>query len=502
MISYIIGKLKGFVKFMFEKSDVLENQSFDVIYQKMMQQKYGNGNEPTDLLNRSNDINDICRIVRQKANNKDYFSLAITGEWGSGKSFVLSQVEKKLKGEFITIHYDCWENDFYEEPLYGILHTLVQFFNNEDNPDFTQSKYYEALRKIIFGIVKLTPLVNLISKELLSVVAETVADVKKTIDKEQIDSTIDSFQKDIHSILDKINAAFATYLKLENKKIIVAVDELDRCLPDYALKVLNRLHHICYGSSIILITAVNKKELLRCINTAFGKDPSDDFSNRYLDRFFDYTYNLSNGYTSDMLGLWDGLDAFDDTIVSKDFLKDFCNDLLKNFAMREKKRIISNVCSFHKMITQGNQDKLTYAVLCAELMFAVKFFYLNNYYWDYIVGPFDSGPYDEESRDEYGNSLPKENVFTLYLSKSDDASGHRDVKIELENLVTEYDKDLPRYNIPVDSAGNRVKALFAEPYIPDLENRSFFVCNSEDALFKKEVEVYNKFQKLVQQIRY
>lgn len=502
LFSSLLKKMQGLTKKMLNDCNTEENLSFEDYYQNIMRQKYREDEKFKDLLNRSRDISDICRLVRQKASDKDYFSLAITGEWGSGKSFVLKQVEEKLKGEFLTIHFDCWENDFYDEPLYGIIYSLVQYFNNDENPDFAQSKYYEAMRKIIFGIVKLTPLVNVISKDVISVVSETIADVKKINKKEQIDSNLEPLQKDIHSTLDKICAAFATYISLEKKKIIVAVDELDRCLPDYALKVLNRLHHICYGASIILITAVNQKELYGCINTAFGKVPDDVFSNRYLDRFFDYAYILPNGNTSDLLCLWNGLDSFDESVVSKEFLRDFCNELLKNFSMREKKKVISNVCSFHKIINQDNHDKLTYAVLCAELMFAVKYFYLNNYYWDYIVGPFDSGPYDEEVRDEFDNPQPKENVFTLYLSKPIDDSGRKDKKIELQILVTEYDDSLPCCDIPVDSAANRLKALFAEPYIPDLNDRGFFVCNCKDPLFEKEVEVFSKFKKVLQQIHY
>lgn len=267
--------------------------------------------------------------------------------------------------------------------------------------------------------------------------------------------------------------------------------------------MLNRLHHICYGSPIILITAVNKTELFGCVNNAFGKESDDNFSNRYLDRFFDYSYNLSNGRTSDLLSLWDGLDAFDNTIVSNDFLRDFCNTLLRNFSMREKKRLVGNVCSFHKIATQDNHDKLTYAVLCAELMFAVKYFYLNDYHWDYVIGPFDYfGPYDEDVLDEFGHPQPKENVFTLHLSKYVGDRKRRDIKITLENLVTEYEMNASHYDIPIDLAQNRIKAFFAEPYIPDQDDRSFFVCDSEDPLFKKEVEVFEKFQKILQQYRY
>ena len=49
------------------ETDSQDNRSFDEIYQEMMQRKYGSNEDPRDLLNRSSDINDICRIIKQKA---------------------------------------------------------------------------------------------------------------------------------------------------------------------------------------------------------------------------------------------------------------------------------------------------------------------------------------------------------------------------------------------------------------------------------------------------
>ena len=481
---------------MSNKCDEQEELSFEDHYQNIMRRKNENIDETVDLLNRSGDIDNICRIIRQKAEDKSYYSLALTGEWGSGKSYVLTQVEKTLKSEFLIIHYDCWKNDFYEEPLYGILYSLVQYFNGEDDSDFSQSKYYEAMKNIIFGVVQLTPLVNIISKDTLPVVSEKMLGIKKTINKKKIDSNIDSFQKDIHSVLDKIQAALATYIAFENKKIIIAVDELDRCLPNYALKVLNRLHHICYGASLILVTAVNKKELLGCINTEFGKELCDDFSSRYLDRFFDYTYNLSNGRSSDLLSLWNGLEAFDDTIVSKEFLNDFCNILLSDFSMREKKKLIGNVYSFHKIVAKDCHDKLTYAVLCAELMYAVKYFYLADYYWKFVMSNFNEFPYDDY---EDGDAQPEKNFFTLRLVKSN-GNGKPDVQINLQILKTEYDNELPHFYIPIESAKNRIKAFFAEEFIPYSDDNDFFVYKSKDVLFRKEVDVFTKFKIQLQQM--
>lgn len=473
---------------------------FEDFYKKTMENKYKGENASRDLLNRSIEVDDICAVIRRKSLEKDYFSMAVSGVWGCGKSFVLSEIKKKLESEFIFIPYDCWENDFYDEPLYGILYSLVLFFNKEDNPDFRQSQYYKAMRRIIFGIVKNTPLMGDVSRTILSLGSGVVKRIQRANSAEEFDTNVEEFQKNIHSVLDQISAAIATYVTFENKKIVITVDELDRCLPNYALKVLNRLHHICYGSSIILITAVNKDELLGCINAAYGKGKNDDFSKKYIDRFFDYTYNLSKGNASDLLCLWKDLDCFDDSIVSRDFFNDICVSVLKNFSMREKKRIVSTTFSLHKIVIEEIrcEEALSFAVLCAELMFTVNFLYFDKCNWDFATGPFEFGPFDSDNRDVFGNPKPKEKVFTLELIKKD-GNGHIVSEITLEELVSEYDPSVPHFDIPIETDKERIKALFANPLAPYTKGSSFFICNTKDALFRKEKKVFDQFKKKLYQ---
>ena len=475
-------------------------ESFEDYYQKAMENRYKDENLSQDLLNRSVEVDDICAVIRRKSVEKDYFSMAVSGVWGCGKSFVLSEIKKKLESEYIFIPYDCWENDFYDEPLYGILYSLVLFFNKEDNPDFAQSQYYKAMRRIIFGIVKNTPLMGDISRTVMLLGSGAVKRIQRANCAEVFNTNVDEFQKNVHSVLDQISAAIATYITFENKRVVITVDELDRCLPNYALKVLNRLHHICYGSSIILITAVNKEELLGCINTAYGKNSGDEFSKKYIDRFFDYTYNLSKGNASELVSLWKNLDDFDESIVSRNFLNNVCVSVLKNFSMREKKKLINTTFSLHKIVLEEIrcEDVLSFAVLCAELMFTVKFLYFDKCDWDFAVGPFEFGPVDSDNRDIFGNPKPIENVFTIELLKKDGNAQYVS-EITLEELVSEYDTSAPHFNIPIDTDRERLKALFANPLVPYTNDPSLFICNSKDALFLKERKVFELFKKKLYQ---
>ena len=63
-------------------------------------------------------------IANQSANSKGY-SIAIDGEWGSGKTWVLNELENQLDKAYLVFHYNAWQNDFYEEPLVAILSILI-----------------------------------------------------------------------------------------------------------------------------------------------------------------------------------------------------------------------------------------------------------------------------------------------------------------------------------------------------------------------------------------
>ena len=52
----------------------------------------------------------------------------------------------------------------------------------------------------------------------------------------------------------------------EKYTIVFLVDELDRCIPEYAIKVLERLHHLTEGkSNIITVISMDKDQLKKSV---------------------------------------------------------------------------------------------------------------------------------------------------------------------------------------------------------------------------------------------
>lgn len=65
---------------------------------------------------------------------------------------------------------------------------------------------------------------------------------------------------------------------------------MDRCNPNYAVSVLERVKHLFDVPNIIFVLAINKTQLCNAIQGYFGSTTMD--ANEYLKRFIDIEYNL------------------------------------------------------------------------------------------------------------------------------------------------------------------------------------------------------------------
>ena len=59
----------------------------------------------------------------------------------------------------------------------------------------------------------------------------------------------------------------------KERTIVLVVDELDRCIPHYAIKVLERLHHIFDGiDNVVIIIAMDKMQIKKALEKIYGDD--------------------------------------------------------------------------------------------------------------------------------------------------------------------------------------------------------------------------------------
>ena len=72
-------------------------------------------------------------------------------------------------------------------------------------------------------------------------------------------------------------------------RIIFFVDELDRCRPNFAVSLLERIKHYFGNEKVVFVFSINALELHHTIQRHYGNNFN---ANKYLDRFFDFTIPL------------------------------------------------------------------------------------------------------------------------------------------------------------------------------------------------------------------
>jgi len=74
-----------------------------------------------------------------------------------------------------------------------------------------------------------------------------------------------------------------------NIPVVIFVDELDRCRPNYALDLLERIKHLFDVEGLVFVLALDRSQLGHSIRTIYGNGLDSD---GYLRRFIDFDYSL------------------------------------------------------------------------------------------------------------------------------------------------------------------------------------------------------------------
>lgn len=344
----------------------------------------------TNYLSRQPLIKLLKNIIENQSKNNNGYSIAIDGDWGSGKTWILDALESQLSSdEYLIFHYNAWENDFYEEPLVALLSVMIEKLNEVAK----QKSLYESV---------VTELLKEAASD-LEILAVGIAkyfikiDIDKSIkNKKNLFNRIKQGTKianDIDSMLPlrKTLAEIREVIKnlAEKLKILLVVDELDRCLPEYAIKVLERLHHVCNKMPVFQIISIDKFNLADSICKVFGKNflkttPEHNimqFADSYLQKFIDISIPLSNGKPDKSLEVMNGLEkefcewtrdrsTGAPVNFNESFLEEFLAEMFNGIDRRLQEKIFSQVELCHKMtLAIGIKPELcSYAILIYEIV--------------------------------------------------------------------------------------------------------------------------------------
>ena len=227
-----------------------------------------------DKLNRKFLAENLKRILL----NTDYNVFSINAPWGGGKSYFIENLAELIGEEAICISYNAWESDFYNNPLVPLVTEII--YKLEQIIKKTDKLYNDLIetKTVVKGILD-----KITFNAGIGTLGITYDPNKPTVESDYI--ALKNIKKELRSKLSFIQENL-------NKKIIIFVDDLDRCNPKYAIETLETIKHFFGIKNIIFVLAVDKKQVENIVKTIYGITPDTSDIEGYLKKFIDVEFNL------------------------------------------------------------------------------------------------------------------------------------------------------------------------------------------------------------------
>lgn len=140
---------------------------------------------------------------------------------------------------------------------------------------------------------------------------------------DSFDKVIDDFVEQCQSMEEfrKALENLVEFTAQDGKPLIFIIDELDRCNPRFAVKVLERVKHLFSVPNIVFILSIDKTQLCHSICGYYGSDNLN--AEEYLKRFIDIEYKLPEPDVDKFTAYLYEVYGFDDFFASESRCKYF-----------------------------------------------------------------------------------------------------------------------------------------------------------------------------------
>jgi hypothetical protein len=260
-----------------------------------------------------------------KREDRQAYTIAVEAPYGVGKTFFLKRLAQHAGLNHPVAFVDAWSDDLADEPLTALAATLEEALE----PFAKQKEVKEGLQDFWVTASKVTKLVSkgllkrgaavVLTKEVVEGLGDVLdgvsSDAKEAVHRQIGDVTKGSTDDFVGGLGSKtvmeqrvadfregkkavtaLKASLAAVVQAldmvsdKSAPIVIVIDELDRCRPTYALKLLEEIKHLFDVPGLVFILGINAEQLAHSVGGAYGYG----FKGRqYLSRFVDREYQLA-----------------------------------------------------------------------------------------------------------------------------------------------------------------------------------------------------------------
>ncbi|WP_105382887.1 KAP family P-loop NTPase fold protein [Neorhizobium alkalisoli] len=249
---------------------------------------YEEGFGENDLLQRKSAGEQISELLERV---EDPIVLAVDGPWGSGKSYFLKRWvgahRTENGGSATTVYFDAFANDYLDDPLISLTGAI-----GERLPAEKTGATWKKAKKIAVTLAR--PALRIgaaVTTAGVTEIAGPLVDAAIEAGGKEAEKAAEAFWKredGRRAAMLQFRSALGELTK-DGNPLIIVVDELDRCRPDYALSVLEVIKHFFAVERVHFVLGVNLDGLEHIVRVRYGAgvDAAD-----YLKRFVSLSTQL------------------------------------------------------------------------------------------------------------------------------------------------------------------------------------------------------------------
>lgn len=250
--------------------------------------------------NKYNRVKDIKDFILALDEIEDNMFISLDAKWGAGKTFYVKQIVQtlkyltgkiketdvsemdpyfsnnelsniNLKYTYYPVYYNAWLYDNHDDPLMSLVLLIVKeykgFLHTELDNSSLNDKITTLMDSFLFSIGNFQ-------------FGGNFGSAKDTFKGRDILSSV----KTSEEVRACVKSVFDNIIVENVQKLVIFIDELDRCRPNFAIEMLERIKHFFDDDRIIIVASINRSQLIHSISKCYGEKFD---STGYLDKFFD-----------------------------------------------------------------------------------------------------------------------------------------------------------------------------------------------------------------------
>lgn len=210
----------------------------------------------------------------------DPVTVGVIGWWGSGKSTILGLIERRLREQEGVLVVDTrpWEYDPATDPKATLIAEVLTVLHQRAEQSKTLGDDVKERFRKLAGRVRWSKAITLIANSALSVSVPKIEDIVGIFGQgeEPEDPTLQGFRDEFAELLGTFP---------EISRVVVVVDDLDRCLPPSVIATLEAIKLFLSVPKMAFVLAYDDRLVTHAIADRYQPSPrATEMASEYLEK--------------------------------------------------------------------------------------------------------------------------------------------------------------------------------------------------------------------------